>query len=165
MTALSVFLIVMTISMGSILSVFDADRKAKSMRAIMGNLNLAMETMAREMRFGQNYHCGGGDPALPQNCPSGDISVSFLSSEGVQIHYRKLASGTTIEKSVAGQGFVPVTAPEVTIENLTFYVLGAGEDNALQPKILIVVKGQTGTGVGQTDFNLQTLVSQRELDR
>lgn len=164
-TAVSLFLIVMTISMGSIISVFEADRKSKSLRSIMGNLNLALESMAREMRFGENYHCGStGALTTPANCPSGSSFVSFLSSDNEQVVYRM--SNSSVEKSVnGGSSYTVVTAPEVTIDDLDFYVLGAGTSNTLQPKILIKVKGTAGSGSNQTDFTLQTLVSQRALDK
>lgn len=163
MTAISLFIIVMTISMGSIISVFDADRKSKSVRAVLGNLNLAVETMAREMRFGKNYHCGEGTITTPQNCPSGDDIMGFLSSDDLQIVYRQ--NGSVIEKSTDNEPYVAVTAPEVTVESLTFYVLGAGTANQLQPKVLISVKGTAGVDEGKTDFAIQTLVSQRVLDK
>lgn len=164
MTALSIFLVVMTISMGSIVSIFDADRKSRSLREVMGNLNLAMEAMAREMRFGTNYHCGtSGELTVPQNCPSGDTLLSFLSSDSEQITYRK--TGTSIEKSIDGGGYISVTAPEVVIDDLTFYALGAGTGNTLQPKVLIKVRGTAGSGDTASEFTLQTLVSQRAIDR
>ncbi len=62
----------------------------------------------------------------------------------------------------------PLTAPEATIEHLTFYVIGAEKEQPLstpiQPRVLIVVTGHAGSGKAQTDFKLQTTVSQRQLD-
>lgn len=163
MTAVSIFIIVMTISMGSIISVFDANRKSRSLKTVLGNLNLAVESMSKEMRFGKNYHCGLGTVTMPQNCPGGDTLMSFLSSDGVQITYR--LNGGAIEKQVGAGGYVRVTAPEVVIDNLTYYVLGAGTGNTLQPKVLVLIKSHVGeTGRGRSDFTLETLVSQRALD-
>lgn len=167
-TALSVFMVVMTISMGSILGVFDANRRARAESAIMNNLNLAVESMGREMRFGKNYHCGStGDLTQPQNCPSGGDYVSFLSSDRVQISYRYNQSQNSIEKCYGnGCTFVAVTAPEVIIESLTFYVLGAGTGDVLQPRVLIKVRGYSGDKPNvQSRFTLQTTVSQRVLDK
>ena len=167
MTALAVFLIVMTISMGSIVGIFDINRKSQSLKIVMSNLNLSIESMAREMRFSKRYHCGAlGDLASPNNCPAGDSAMSFLTNENKQFLYR--LNGTRIEKSEdGGLSFIPVTAPEITIEDLEFFVLGAGAapTNTLQPKVFIKIKGYAGTKESsRTDFVLQTLVSQRELD-
>src|SRR3989338_9971712 len=81
MIAVSIFIIVMTISMGSIISVFDANRKSRSLKTVLNNLNLTVESMMKEMRFGSNYHCGPGAVTIPQDCPSGDTLMSFLSSK------------------------------------------------------------------------------------
>ncbi len=165
-TSMSLFMLIMTVSMGSILGIFDLNRKSRSLKAVMSNVNLAMESMAREMRFGENYHCGSsGTITSPQNCPSGDDYVSFLSSDDEQIVYR--LSDDTIEKSTdGGTSFAAVTGGEVVIEDLSFYVLGAGSQSpALQPKVFIKVSGQAGSDENsQSEFTLQTLVSQRVLD-
>ncbi|MBI2087079.1 MAG: type II secretion system protein [Candidatus Zambryskibacteria bacterium] len=162
MVAVSAFIIVMTISMGSIVGVFDANRKSKSLKTVLNNLNLAVESMSKEMRFGKNYHCGSGTVTTPQNCPSGDTLVSFLSSDDIQITYR-LNSGA-IEKQIGSGGYIAVTAPEITIDDITFYTLGAGTSNTLQPKVIIKIQSHAGTGKSRSNFTLQTLVSQRTLD-
>ena len=162
MTAVSIFIIVMTISMGSIIGIFDANRKSRSLKTVLNNLNLTVESLSREMRFGKNYHCGSGDVTSPQNCPSGDTLISFLSSDNIQITYR--LNGTAIEKQVGGEGYIAVTAPEIIIDNLTFYTLGTGIGNTLQPKAVIIIKSHAGAGKERSDFTLQTLVSQRTMD-
>ena len=166
MTAVSVFLVVMTISMGAILSIFDANRKSTSAKTVMDNLNFAVETMSREIRFGTRYHCGStGNQTNPQNCVSGDTYISFLASDGAQTVYR--LTGSAIEKSVdGGSGYVSITAPEIVISSLTFYVLGAtGAPDTLQPKTIIKITGTAGTKTNtRTAFTLETMASQRLID-
>ncbi len=162
MTALSIFLVVMTVSMGSILGIFDANRKSHTLKAVMTSLNLALEGMSREMRYGRNYHCGAtGTITTPQNCAGGATSMSFLDAYNVQVTYR--LNGTMLERQEGTGSFQPVTSPEALIDAFTFYTVGAGTDNLLQPKVLIAVKAHAGTKQ-RTDFTLQTLVSQRALD-
>lgn len=166
MTAVSVFLVVMTISMGAILGIFDANKKAESSKTVMDNLNFATETMSREIRFGKNYHCGaGGNLASPQNCLSGDSLASFLSSDGIQTVYR--LNGTSIEKSIdGGNTYLAVTAPEIKINSLSFYVVGANPPpDTLQPKVLIKINGTAGAKANTTtSFTLETMASQRLID-
>lgn len=162
MVALTLFIVVMTMSMGSIIGVFDANRKSKALKTVMTNLNLAVESMSKEMRYGKNYHCGSGTVTVPQNCPSGDTLMSFLSSDSTQITYR--LTGTTIERQLGSGNFLSVTAPEVVIDSLTFYTLGAGTGNLLQPKVIIKVEGHSGTDESRSEFILETMVSQRALD-
>lgn len=169
MTALSIFLVVMTISMGAILGVFDANNKSQSIKAVMNNLSLGLEAMSREMRFGSNYHCCTGnscsqDMTAPRNCPSGGDTVSFLSNENVQITYR--FNNSALEKSVSGGSYERVTGTETIIEDLKFYVLGTGAvpSNTQQPSVLVNIQGYSGRDETRADFSLQTLISQRLLD-
>ncbi|MBX4198987.1 prepilin-type N-terminal cleavage/methylation domain-containing protein [Candidatus Parcubacteria bacterium] len=172
MTSVAVFAVVMVISMGSILSVLQANRKSESLKTVMDNLNLSVESMSREMRFGMNYNGGlVGDIYSPHNCSDGCDTVAFLANDRrTEIVYRSLSGSGKIEKSTdAGTTYVPVTAPEITIEDLKFYVLGAlpsaQESTPLQPKILIKIKGSAGTKASEkTNFTVETLVSQRVLD-
>lgn len=151
--------------MGSILEVFEANRKSESLKTVLDNLNFAIESMSREIRFGQNYHCSSASPLTsPLNCsnPGGNNVLSFLSSDGRQITY--LLNGTRIQKSTDSINYIDVTAPEVTITGLSFYVLGAGTDTR-QPKVILQVRGFAGTKTStRTDFILETMVSQRLTD-
>lgn len=164
LTAVAIFSIVIVISMGSMLGIFDANRKARSLKNLISNLNPALESMSKELRYGYTYHCGeAGSAGEAQNCPGGDTYISFMSSEGVQTYFR-LNSGA-IEKKRDSENFVPITAPEVVVDSLYFYVTGAGTvDNTLQPKINILLKGHSGSGDSLSSVTLQTLVSQRNLD-
>lgn len=166
MTAVSIFLVIMTISMGSILGVFDSERKSSSLRAVMGNLNFAIESMSKEARFGRNYHCGSsGTITSPQDCGSGSNFLSFLSSEGDQISYQHDTTNQRVEKMVNGSTWIDVTPPEVVIEDLDFYVIGTTVGDDVQPRILVRIDGYAGgTGEARSDFVLQTLITQRALD-
>jgi prepilin-type N-terminal cleavage/methylation domain-containing protein len=161
LTALSIFAVIMTISMGSILGIFEANRKSRSLKTVMTNLNIAMESMSKEIRFGSIYHCGPGG-LTPQNCTGGSTVFTFQPNSGEFVTYR--LNNQAIERSDESGEIIAVTAPEVVIYDLGFYVLGAGTDNTLQPKVIIRIQGYTGEGTDRTKFSLQTMVSQRELD-
>jgi len=168
--AISIFILIMTVSMGSIISVFNANRKSRTLKASLTNLNIALESMSKEMRFGKNYHCAtAGAPGTltqTQNCSSGGTLLSFLSSNNVQTTYR--FNNQAIEKQVGiGGTWIVLTSPEVTIDDSAFYTVGAGTsgiDALRQPKILMRIKGHAGSDKNRTNYTLQTLVSQRSLD-
>ncbi len=167
MVAISLFLVVLTISLGSITSIFEANRKSQSLKAIMTNLNFAMEIMSRDIRFGTRYHCGeSGVLSEPQNCTSGDSAIAFRSLDGEDVVYRLQGSG--VERSINGGAFLPLTAPEIHVQDLKFFVLGAGQNDEaafLQPKALILIRGYAGERPSsRSTFVLQTTVSQRVLD-
>jgi len=151
MTAIAIFTIVMTISMGSILNVFDANRKSRSLKTVLNNLNLVVESMSREMRYGKDYR------------PSGNTAITFLSSDGVDISYS--FNNNSIEKKVGNGPYIAMTAPEIIIDDMVFYTRGEAQGDAFQPKVIMKIKSHAGSGRSRSDFTLQTMVSQRVLDR
>ncbi|MES2214150.1 MAG: type II secretion system protein [Patescibacteria group bacterium] len=175
LTAVSLFLVIMTLSMGAIIGIFNANNKVGAQKTTIDNLNFAVEAMSREMRFGSRYHCETSATANPPftsplNCIDTTVPgrlVSFLANDGVtQIAYR--FNNGSLEKSMDADQMNPtytaVTAPEINIQNLEFYVLGAGADT-LQPKVIIKIRGKAGRKPSDiSDFSLETMVSQRSLD-
>lgn len=179
--ALGIFLAVMTIGMGAVLSIYGLNKKSQSLKLVMTNLNFAVESMAREIVVGTDYRCpyeGGFDPL---NCTSGDISITFCSSEGKQIFYkfdndngaiqRYIEIGDIPDESTCGEGspsdndFQNITAPEVEIQNMKFFVDGAslnGDECLEQPRVVILVEGEAGIREEEkSEFSIQTTASQR----
>ena len=168
MVAVSIFSLIMVISMGSILSVFDANKKSQTLRTVMDNMNFTLEGMTRTIRFGRNYHCGsGGDTTQPYDCPSGANSITLQAVNGSQIRYR--LNGGRIGRTINNGTEYFVTSPDITIQSLAFRVFGSllynnGSD-LLQPQVIITVKGFAGTKPStQSSFSLETTVSQRRFD-
>jgi hypothetical protein len=59
-----------------------------------------------------------------------------------------------------------MTAPEVNITNLSFYVVGSSPSDTLQPKVTMLVSGYVAISSGQQSvFNLETSVTQRIYDQ
>lgn len=163
--AVSLFVVIVTISIGAILSVVDANKKAQNSKTVVDNLNYAVENMTRTVRFGDDYHCGsGGSLSTPQNCPNGD-SLLAVNFEGSTIVYR--LNGAAIQVSYNGGGaYSNITSPETVVQYAKFYVFGASDSPSLeQPYVVAVIKGYVGTRpTSQTVFSIETLMSQRELD-
>ena len=167
----TLFSVVMLISIGALISVSDSNRKSEITRTVMDNLNLAMESMARNLRVGYDYHCNVDFTPVtsPSDCISGASSIAFEGYKGTgssadQIIYR-LNNGQ-IERSIDGGGiYIPLTSPELSIDNLLFYVTGALPGDGAQPRVVIVLSGSaTFKGAIKTEFKLQTTISQRRID-
>ena len=157
LVSLALFAVVMTISVGTLLAIVDANRKAQSLRVAIDNVHLAMESMARNIRTGYNYSCGGGD-CINQS------SFSFVDDNDKPVSYG-FVSGRIV-RNYNNTGSIDLTAPEITIETLRFYVTGTNPNDTTQPTVTIVVKGRAGDANQGTDthFNLETTVTQRILD-
>jgi len=54
LVAVSLFVFVMLIGVGVLLSIIDANRKARALSSVMNNLNFALESMSRNIRVEQN---------------------------------------------------------------------------------------------------------------
>lgn len=151
MVSVTIFSIVLVASLGAILAIIDANRKAQAISNVMNNLNAAVEEMTRTIKTGKDYSISID-------------SISVQNSRGDNITY-SLTDDNTILKEIdgsEGQQSLIVTAPEVTITNLSFTI--GGDEGCSQPFVYIEVGGQAGPEEVQTDFSIQTAISQRELN-
>ncbi len=171
MVSVSIFAIIMVISAGSIVSIFDANRKSQTLRAVMDNLSLTMESMVRTIRFGTNYHCGinpGEITVTTEDCLGGDDSMSVLSADGEQVSY--FLDSNRIRRETNGGESYYLTSSDVTITDLFFWVEGSAPyasegTTKLQPRVIIVIRGYAGDKPSsKSEFTLQTAVSQRAFD-
>lgn len=168
--AVGLFAIVMLVSVSTLLALVHANRKAQALQSVMNNLNIALDGMARAIREGEDYRCGSAAPADP-NCAAGGTVLYFepFCPDGGCSDWAYTFDGTTnrIYKSTdGGTNFLPLTAPEIHIDSLTFYVIGAQRTDSIQPKVMIVVKGTVEGGGRTTDttFHVQSTAVQRVLD-
>lgn len=174
--ALGIFLAVMTIGMGAVLAMYGLNKKSQSLKLVMTNLNFAVESMTREIVVGTDYRCdeSGTDPL---NCPMGGGAITFCSSENERIVYK--FDSNAIKRSIQpmtadGQcssqppsSFLSITAPEVEIDKLRFFVEGTGTgtetgDCEKQPRVVILIEGVAGVREEEkSEFSIQTTASQR----
>jgi prepilin-type N-terminal cleavage/methylation domain-containing protein len=181
LVSVAVFSIVMLIAVGALTTMIDANRKAQALNSVMNNLNLAIESMSRDIRVGTTYRCESGTnpppPGLvdtPQDCPGpvGGQLIAFESSKGNpsnpddQTVYRFFGGQLERSKERGKAGtFVAITAPEVKIEKFMFFVDGTSLSDERQPRVLIIIRGSAGISEKtKTTFNVQTMASQRVPD-
>jgi prepilin-type N-terminal cleavage/methylation domain-containing protein len=63
MVSVSLFLIVMVISLGAVLAIVDGNKKAQAINSVSNNLSSAIESMVRDIKTGYAYSCPvGGTP-------------------------------------------------------------------------------------------------------
>jgi len=174
--SVALFAIVMTICVDVLLSLVNANRKAQALQSVMNNLNISLDGTIRAVREGSNFHCGVGANTTTRDCQNGDTVFAFEpfgntpSQSPWVISYDPDGSvcgqAKSICKSENGQSAVPITAPEVSIDQMTFYVVGTTRGDTTQPKVIIVIKGSAGTpgSSARTTFHIQATAVQRVLD-
>jgi prepilin-type N-terminal cleavage/methylation domain-containing protein len=167
--AVGLFSVVMVVSITTLLSLIDANRKAQALQSVMNNLNIALDGMVRSIREGSNYRCGGANPGDPDcaetpgtilyfkpNCPGSCPDWIY------DFHDGRL--WRSVDGTVGGE--MPLTAPEVTIDSVSMYVIGATRGDSVQPKVVIIVRGSAGymRAKIRTNFHIQSTAVQRVLD-
>ncbi len=176
LVAVSVFSMVMLIATGSVFAIVESNKKAHAIKSVMTNLNFALESMSRDIRVGMTYRCSndpGDDLAAPADCSSDpgtvfsyranrDLDGDGLVNSADRIQY--WMSGGRIMKQSGPDAPLAVTATEITVESLEFYVIGAPLDDDRQPKVVMTVQGYAGVGQTRSDFNIKTTISQRAFD-
>lgn len=174
LVSVAIFATVMVIALGALLSMSESDRKAQTLKSVINNLNFSLDAMSRAMRTGTNYHCNVTVLPVtgPHDCSATPAtSVAFLSADNQTVQYclgngsSCSPSGTAILVKKGIAAFAPLTASEVIITNLQFYVTGAENAN-VQPHVVILLSGKVIVSASQTStFDLQTSVTQRLYDQ
>lgn len=168
--AVGLFAIVMTVCTDVLLSLVNANRKAQALQLVMNNLNISLDGMVRSVREGTVYHCGtgGGANMSPADCTNGDTTFAFepygnRTSDQPWIY---TFTNGRIYKSINGLPAIPITAPEVSIDDMRFYVVGSTVGDSTQPRVLIEIKGSAGTAgtSARTTFHIEATAVQRQLD-
>lgn len=176
--AVGLFAVVMVVSIGALLTLVEANRRAQALQSVMNNLNVAVDGMVRSIREGSGYNCGSipvGNATA--DCTEGEDLFAFIpfhtgatDPDHWLFWFETDANGVgRLYKSQDGTrtGGLPITAPEVNIESVIFYVIGSayGAGDIIQPKVTIVIKGTAGQKVtARTTFHLQATAVQRVLD-
>jgi prepilin-type N-terminal cleavage/methylation domain-containing protein len=182
MISVAIFSVVMTMALGALLSVSQSDSRAEALKSVVNGLNFALDEVSRIARTGTQYDCGAilplaGSPTQTDCASSPSSELAFLASDGVTTYGYCLGSGGSctgtvqcpagsscdILRSVDGGTLLPITAPAVQISTLAFYVLGT--EGSVQPKITMLLSGTAASAGDNSNFNIQTSVTQRIYDQ
>jgi prepilin-type N-terminal cleavage/methylation domain-containing protein len=176
LVSLSLFTVVITISIGVLMVLVAANARAQNTQSIMTNLSFAMDSITREIRTGADFYCGS-PASLPvsgnttQNCANGGDSFSFneggksltgnASSRRIGIRFNE----GVIERRLGNGSWMAMTSPDIKITDLRFYVTGATRADYEAPTVTIFVEGTAGETDGtESTFHVQTTVVQQLLD-
>lgn len=179
--SLGIFTIVLFIATSAFLTVVNADRKSRSTRIAMDNLNLALEDMSRRIKTGSSYNCGDTPDATLDCASPGEDSFKFIDQDNDPIIYKWAQGSQQIPAGcgsnyVDGQGcilrtiphstsFMLATSPEIDLTKLKFIVSGSTFGDVFQPVAVVMIDGSLGVDPKKTTFKIQTTITQRKYDK
>lgn len=190
LVSVGIFTVVMVVALGALLAVSESDRKAQTIKTITNNLGFALEGISRTVRTGIEYSCDSWTPGDDCDSGSGGTLITFQDIDGLEVGYQRSANATLcgqdsdggvgciVRSRDGGSTWEPITAPEVVIEHLAFFLVGPSRDDDMQPRLTISVRGFmpiaggattrsdcNTTGFTCSTFDIQTTVTQRLYDQ
>lgn len=188
--SMAIFTSVITIATGALFSAQAINARLEQTQLILDGVNQAVEVIARDIRYGSEFHC---DTVIPQSsvpmnrtsCPysnGGNVIVfkpavslpnsNFSANDRIAYY---LSNGIVYkdeykEGDISNKITYQITPSDVNISNLSFYVTGAENNasgNLTQPLVTLVVYGLTTPArknIQPVQFTIQTSVSARALD-
>lgn len=149
----AIFSIVITMIMGTIVTITDASRKSRTLTEVMNNLNFSFESMTRTLKTGKNISVDNVNGTKLDTIIAED-------QKGRQVVYTFSENGIT--KSVDGGSGEPITSGDLKLTS--WYIEDLYSGTVGQPRVFFSVKGRVETAKGiASEFTLQSSVSQRQL--
>lgn len=184
LVSVALFSMVVLMAVSALISLMNANQKARSLKTAMDNLNFAVDEMSRDLRLGTEYYCqtsasspisidvNSGNP-VTHDCPyvagtdSGGPYLEYRNFYGDVVLYR--FDGSCLQEKVtdvpwgayqdsfgSNSGYTCMTGRDITLSKVTFYVSNTAKDSGRQPFIIISMTGTVGPS---TKPSLQTSFS------
>ncbi len=184
MVATSIFMIIMLMAMGALITTSDTAKKSQAFRTAMDNVNFAMESMTRSLRMGRDYVCVTSTTGVSLPAPANmDCSLGTQGGSAIiftpALHpagsrdtaYMLATRPTTNGQSASthvlqrcNPDCLDLVSSDIDIQSLKFFVTGSDVLDKVQPSVYIIIKGTVTIKGEATSFALQTNVSQRNLE-
>ncbi len=163
--SIALFTVVMTVALGALFMVINANKRAKSIKLVVNNVNLAIEGMSRDLRVGYNY-CDSQSEATDGSCDStnGSTQIWFTTDQGEHLSsFRLFDQGIQRRLGGPAEQFFEITGSDVIIEDMQFYIQGTQSGDDVQPFVTIAIRGSIEVAGTEETFQLQTTLSQRKI--
>lgn len=184
MVSVAIFSIIVTIGIGSLLSINTAHKKALANKTALDSVNFVMESIAKSIRTGDYYSCTDYSSATSAvdnfvmsgadgDCSGPSPTIYFNDAErGGRTRYsfnqntnpQRIDRYRFEENGSSWSGPQSITGPDVSVEHMEFVVRGASLSDGLQPTVTIRVRFRVRIGGQEELIDMQTTVAQRSLD-
>jgi len=165
LVSVALFSIVVTATLGAILTIADSNKKARSLMSVTNNLNFAIDSMTRSIKSGQMSSAplsGANNKCFTTEQINYSNTSESFGRENVRYCFEQDADGNGRIEQTIGSNILPLTSADVDIDYLTFT---ASELGGNQTRVLIVIGGTVKVSEKiSSSFSIQTTVSQRKLN-
>lgn len=155
MIATALFSIITTVSFSAFFLILNKQKEIQVLSQVTNNLNMVLESISRELRMGYDYNI------------SNNNKITFTTKEGLSgiFELKEINGNGFIKRKIEGRDTnkVSLTGSNIDIKKLEFHSAGIPTGDGLQPRILIIINGKVILKNTESEFNLQTTVSQRKL--
>ncbi len=161
MVSVSIFVIIITIGIGSLLTVNRALQKSRIERQATDALSYAMDTMTRRLRTGTDYQGSGDVNNITFTEQSDDPTLN--NGIGQRITFEKMIDGVTNYGYIQikeGSSPYRITPPEIDIKNFDVQIMRGNT----QPLALISIKAEIHNQNQTSVIAIQSAVSQRPFE-
>jgi len=150
LVAIALFSVVVTVALGTIVTIIDSNRKAQSLTLVINDLNFALESITRTVK-------------------TADPSTITVSSDGSTLTVADVIY--KIEGSTLKKNNVSIISPSIVIDHdpedddvvSGFNIFDSGSND--QPRIFLIIEGEAQISPKiSSDFSIQTTISPRKLD-
>lgn len=170
MVSVSIFAIVLMMALGTMLTILDSNRKARTLTEVMNNVNFSLENITRSMKTGVEPNISAGVLSVVAIVLEEDVAGDRFRRETIEYRCVDCDSGRgdergVIERRDGGTGgvWIPITSDMVDVNTFEFIVSGIADPN--QPRTLLLIEGDVRVNDKiNSSFSVQTTVSQRKLN-
>lgn len=180
LVSVAIFSIVVLISLGAILTILDANRKARTLTEVMNNLNFSIEMITRSIKTGVEPNFSPQGESINPTLSVGAINLDEdgFQREGIwyqldkdsedrgfiAICKREINSVADLESGCVND-WQPITSEMVDIDKFEIVEEAVDVSDGTQPRVQMLISGSVRINERiVSDFAIQTTVSQRKLN-
>lgn len=169
--SITIFSIVIIAFLSLFTSAFHYQRESLNSAYLLNSASYLTEYISRDLRMAKK-DITGNCIAEKHNFETIANGIRFLNYNGRCQEFILETKQLKVGKSKSADGtppvpeskdFMPLTPSNLEVENLSFEIKGASQDDVLQPQVTFALKLKT-IGASPQNLNLQTTISQRDLD-
>lgn len=156
LVASSIFALLILMVTGIFLGVVNAQRKTVAVRTLQDSVRYIIEAISRDVRTGYDFSLFQNELRFTSTIGGGIQQVSYRLDSNV-IYKGVFDSGS------GGYAFSALTPDNLRVDYLNFYLSGETAGDQRQPRITVTLGVTAGQGIQETKINIQTTLSQREI--